>query len=127
MRLKLVLPARVLIDREVERVSAESIYGTFTVLPRHIDFATILTPGLLCFQPRNEPEEYLAVDEGIFVKIADRLLVSASRAVHGRDLSKLKQLVQTEFRNLNEQERKARTALARLESDFIRSYIEYQD
>jgi F-type H+-transporting ATPase subunit epsilon len=127
MRLKLVLPSTVLIDRNVERVSAESAYGAFTILPNHIDFATLLSSGLLSFRPKDGQEEFLAVDEGIFVKAGDQVLVSTSNAVYGRDLDKLRDLVETEFRSLDERERKARTASARLESDFVRHYLELQE
>lgn len=127
MRLKLVLPARELIDLPVDRVSAESDYGTFTILPNHIDFATILTSGLLSYRPVEGTEEYLAVDEGVVVKTGDQVLVSTSNAIPGHDLGELRKLVETEFRRLSDRERKARTALARLESDFIRHYMEFQE
>lgn len=127
MNLKLVLPAKLLVDEEVARVRAESTYGAFTVLPRHIDFATILTPGLLSYKPIAGAEEYFAVDEGIFVKVGSDLLVATSNAVHGMDLGELQNLVRAEFQQLNEREERTRLALVRLESDFIRRYLEFQE
>lgn len=127
MRLRLLLPDRVLIDCCADRVSAESVYGTFTVLPKHIDFVTTLTTGLLSFQDCDGETEHLAVDEGICVKAGDEITVTTSNAFRDRDLGRLKELISSQFENLNERERKARSASVRLESDFIRRFMEFQE
>lgn len=124
MRLQVLLPSRILIDREVKKVSAESVHGMFVVLPRHIDFATSLAPGLLAFVDNADEEHFLAVDEGVCVKRGDALFVAAANAIHGPALDELRAAVEADFRTLDQQERKARQALARLEADFIRRYLE---
>ncbi len=84
MRLRILLPTRVLLDETVEKLSGESARGSFTVLPRHIDFVTQLVPGILSYVPeQSEGETYLALDEGILVKVGDQLLVSVRRGVRG--------------------------------------------
>ena len=45
MRLKVLLPTKVLIDEEVTKVVAEAENGSFCILPRHIDFVSALVPG----------------------------------------------------------------------------------
>jgi len=127
MKLTLLLPTKILIDEEVEKVGAESSYGTFTILPRHIDFTTILTPGLLSFQTAGGVEEFLAVDEGVLVKCGEQIRISTGRAVYGPDLAQLRATIQAEFRALDQQERKERMALARLETDFVRRYLEMSE
>lgn len=124
MRLLVLLPSRILLDREVVKVGAESIHGMFVVLPRHIDFATSLRPGLLSFVDIAGDEHFLAVDEGVCVKRGDELFVAAANAIQGPALAELRAAVQADFRTLDQQERKARQALARLEADFIRRYLE---
>jgi F-type H+-transporting ATPase subunit epsilon len=124
MRLKVLLPSQVLVDREVQKVGAESVHGAFVVLPRHIDFAASLTPGLLAFTTATGEENFLAVDEGICVKCGDELFVATGNAIFGPALEDLRAAVEEQFRTLDQQERKARTALARLEADFIRRYLE---
>lgn len=124
MRLRLLLPTMVLVDEQVQKVSAEAGEGSFTLLPRHIDFVTALVPGLLSFVTEAGEEEFLAVDEGILVKCRDEVLVSTLNAVRGPDLGKLKQTIAEEFRRLDERERLTRAALARLETHFIRRFME---
>jgi F-type H+-transporting ATPase subunit epsilon len=125
MRLKVLLPMTVLIDQEVTKVIAEAENGSFCLLPRHIDFVAALVPGILSFvSAKEKEEEFLAVDEGILVKCAGEVMVSTRKAVRSKDLGTLKRTVKTEFRVLDEKERKTRTILAKLEADFARSLFE---
>jgi F-type H+-transporting ATPase subunit epsilon len=50
--------------------------------------------------------------------------VSTRRAVRSEDLGELKQIVEQEFRTLDERERKTRSILAKLEADFAKSLFE---
>jgi F-type H+-transporting ATPase subunit epsilon len=49
VRLLLSVPTGVLLDEPVTKVIAESPDGSFCLLPRHLDLATVLVPGLLTF------------------------------------------------------------------------------
>lgn len=124
MRLQVSLPSRILIDMEVRKVGAESMHGSFAILPRHIDFTTSLTPGLVSFTDMAGDEHFLAVDEGVCVKRADALFIATANAIYGPALAELRAAIQAEFRTLDQHERKAQQALARLEADFIRRYLE---
>ncbi len=124
MRLQVLLPDRRLIDAQVQKIFAESGMGFFTLLPRHIDLVTTIEPGLLTYTTMDEQEIHLAVDHGILVKRAADVLVSVNRAMCGEDLRTLQQVVRDEFHELDERERKARSALADLQADMVRYFIE---
>lgn len=124
MHLKVLLPTEVLVDEEVTKVIAEAENGSFCLLPRHVDFAATLVPGILIFTSPDGQETFLGVDEGALVKAADQVLVSTLNAVRGTDLKELKATVDKEFRELDERERMTRTALARLEAGTIRRFTE---
>ena len=126
MRLKVLLPSEVLLDAAVTKVIAEAENGAFCLLPRHIDFVAALVPGLLSFETEDGREEFLAVDEGILVKCAAQVLVSTRQAVRGPDLGTLRQTIDEQFRTVDEQERKARAAAARLEADLVRRFLELE-
>jgi F-type H+-transporting ATPase subunit epsilon len=125
MRLKVLLPTEVLLDAEVSKVIAEAENGVFCLLPRHIDFVTALVPGLLSFTRSEEDEEFLAVADGMLVKCGDEVLVSTRTAVYGPELGVLRQTVEEQFRHLDEQEKQARAAAARLEADLVRRFMEF--
>ncbi|MCA9073043.1 MAG: hypothetical protein KDA84_29175, partial [Planctomycetaceae bacterium] len=86
-------------------------------------FLSALVPGLLSFTTGKGVEEFLAVDEGILVKHGAEVLVSSRHAVRGQRLEELEALVRDHFEVLNERERAARSAVARLESDFVRRFL----
>ncbi len=122
MNLRILLPAQVLLDEEVEKVTAEAANGSFTLLPRHIDFVAALVPGILSYLSPGGREYFLALDEGILVKQGDQVYVSAARAVPGDDLEQLQDTVRNELKVLGESEKKARSVMARLEVDTLRRF-----
>jgi F-type H+-transporting ATPase subunit epsilon len=124
MHLKILLPERILIDQPIRKVSAEAQNGSFTLLPRHIDFATALVPGLLSFVPEEGEEVFLAIDTGILVKKEEKVFVSTNNGIVGDDLASLHTTVEQKFRSLEGREKRARNALVRLETEFIRYLME---
>ena len=124
MRLKFVLPTEVLLDTAVTKVTAEAEDGAICLLPRHVDFVAALVPGLLSLVRSDSVEEFVAVDEGILVKCAAEVTVSTRNAVRGPDLGVLERTIQEQFLVLDERERKARAATARLEADMVRRFME---
>lgn len=126
MRLKVLLPTEILIDEAAKKIVAEAENGSFCLLPRHIDFVAALVPGLLSFVSSEDQEKFLAVDEGILVKCGPQVTVSTRNAVVGADLGTLRQTVEQQFQVLDERERMARSAVAKLEADFVRRFIDME-
>jgi len=125
MHLKLLLPTRVLVDAEVSKVVAEAEDGSFCLLPRHIDFVAALTPGILIYQPAEAQDlRYVAINRGTLVKCGEEVLVSTYDAMEGRDLPGLREVVAQHYESLDEQERRTRSALARLEAGVLRRFME---
>lgn len=124
MQLKVLLPQEILLEQPVCKVMAEAENGAFCLLPRHIDFVAALIPGLLAFETPAGDEEFLALDRGILVKKGPEVSVSTTDAALGPDLAQLRQTIANRFHNLDERERNARSALAKLEAEFMRRFIE---
>lgn len=127
MRLQVLLPTEILVDERVNKVIAEAENGSFCLLPRHVDFVAALVPGILSFYSPGKGEHFAAVDEGVLVKCGREVLVSTLNGVRGTDLNQLEALVDERFLDLDEHERRARTALARLEAGTLRGFKELQD
>ncbi|MGD2082021.1 MAG: F0F1 ATP synthase subunit epsilon [Chromatiales bacterium] len=127
LHLKVLLPTRVLVDAAAAKVVAEAENGSFCLLPRHIDFATALVPGILAFTAPEGRERYLAVDIGTLVKCGDEVLVSAMDAVEGTELAALRETVEERFMQLDEHDRLTRSALARLEAGTIRRFTRLEE
>lgn len=124
MRLRVMLPTQVILDHEVTKLSAEAENGGFGMLPRHIDFVTILSPGILSYQLTDGPEEFMAIDEGVLVKCGPEVRVSTRRAVRSSDLETLEHAVKEEFRAQDDREKATRSALAKLQADFLRRFLD---
>jgi F-type H+-transporting ATPase subunit epsilon len=124
MRLKVMTPTQIVVDQETAKVIAEAENGSFCLLPRHIDFVAALVPGILSFFTQAEQEEFVAVDEGILIKVGREVLVSTRNAARSPELGKLKQTVAREFQVKDERERKALAAGARLEADIVRKFMQ---
>ena len=126
MTLKVLLPFQVFAEKTgVTRIVAETREGSFGILPRRLDCVAALAPGILIYENEFEGEVYLAVDEGVLIKTGLDVLVSVRNAIAGTDLAKLRDSVEREFLNLDEREQSVRSALAKMESGFIRRLAEF--
>ena len=126
MKLRVLLPIEVLIEEDATKVIAEAHNGFFCLLPRHVDFIAALVPGILSFETTGGREEFLAVDEGILIKCGQEVTVSTRNAMRGPDLGQLRRTVVERFKALDEREKTARSAMARIEAGFVRRFLEIQ-
>ena len=110
----------------VKRIVAHSLQGSFGLLPHRLDCTAALAPGILTYETEAEGELYLAVDQGVLVKAGTDVLVSVRNAIGGGDLDQLHDAVKREFLNVGEQEQNVRSVLAKMESGFIRHFMELQ-
>jgi F-type H+-transporting ATPase subunit epsilon len=125
VKLLLTVPSGVLIDDEASKVMAESQQGAFCLLPRHADVATLIVPGLLSYLPGdagegNADEVFVAVDHGVLVKAGDVVRVACQRGVVAGGLGGAEATVRERFYVQSEREKRARSALLRLEADIMR-------
>ncbi|MFG0283992.1 MAG: F0F1 ATP synthase subunit epsilon [Phycisphaerales bacterium JB039] len=126
MRLKVLLPDQALIDREIEKVIAESIHGSFCLKPRHIDFVAPLVAGILSFTTSGS-EEFIGVGDGVLVKAGDEVLVSVRDAVTGADLGRIRDAVRRRYEQRRARERQTREVASGLEATLVRRFIELEE
>jgi len=120
MTIKILLPFRIFaIAINVKRIVAETGEGSFGILPQRLDCVAALVPGIFTYETETEGVQYLAIDEGILVKAGPEVLVSVRNAIGGADLGELRESVEKDFVELDENERKVRSVMAKLESGFI--------
>ncbi len=127
IRLKVLTPTQTLVDEAVVKVHAEGAEGAFCLLPRHRDWVVVLRPGIVSFTTPTGQEQFIAVDQGVLTKCGVEVLIAVRRAVREGDLSRLHQVVEAEFCQLDEQEKIARSALARLEAGVIRHFLKLDE
>ena len=127
MNLKILLPSEIFATKtNVLRVVAETGAGSFGFLPNRLDCVAAIAPGILTYQTAEDGTVYVAVDEGVIVKAGMDVLVSVRHAIGGTDLSQLHAAVKREFLKIDEQEKKVRSAVAKMESGLIGRLQELQ-
>jgi len=124
MNCKILLPSEVFLNKEVTKVVAEADNGRFCLLPAHIDFVASLVPGVLIIMSTEGQEEFYAIDQGVLTKMGANVMVSTRNVLRIPDLGQLKEIVEERFKTLDDKEKAARTAAARLEADLVRRFME---
>jgi F-type H+-transporting ATPase subunit epsilon len=123
MNLKILLPFKIFAEkRGVLRVVAGTRAGSFGLLPHRLDCVAALAPDILLYETKEDGEVFTAVDEGVLVKTGADVLISVRNAIGGLALGDLHKAIEQQFLNLDEKEKNLRSALAKLESGFIRSF-----
>ena len=111
MKLKIFQPSEIFLETDVEKVVGESPGGSFGILPKHIDMATALAPGILSYESEQGKEAFLALNGGILVKQGDQVAIATRMAISG-ELGALRGAVEKMIEEVDEKERKTRSAVA---------------
>jgi F-type H+-transporting ATPase subunit epsilon len=127
MNLKVLLPYRIFMEKAgITRIVVQTIEGSYGLLPHRLDCVAPLVPGILTFETEGEGETYVAIDRGVLVKAGPNVIVSVRQAIAGDELEQLKDSLEKQFLNLDEQEQKVRMTTAKLESGIVRRFASLQ-
>jgi len=128
MNLKILLPFQIFAEKTgISSIVAETSDGSLGLLPHRLDCVAVLNPGILVYISETEGEVFLAIDEGVLVKIGMNVLISVRNAIGGKNLAQLREAVEKEFMNQNLQEQNIRSVMSVIESDFINRIKEFQN
>lgn len=122
MRLQLQTPQEQWPERlGVRKILVETSQGLLGILPRHMDCLVPVYPGILTVE--GDEIEHLAVDRGILVKRGRRVVLSARELVAG-ELATLTARLQSQRELRLLREAASRSAQTRLETGFVRRFLE---
>jgi F-type H+-transporting ATPase subunit epsilon len=83
IRLRLVTPSRMLLDEEVDEITAPGALGEFGVLPNHIAFLTLLEIGEMTYKQGTERQR-LALNGG-YAEVLDNVVTVLANAAEYAD------------------------------------------
>ena len=84
MNLRILLPFQSFLDiGGVSSIVVETRDGSLGVLPRRLDCVAALKPGILTYRAEGAGEAFVAVDEGMLIKVGGDVRVSVRRATGG--------------------------------------------
>jgi len=127
IRLRVVTPSRLLLDEEVDEVTAPGALGEFGVLPNHIAFLTLLEPGEMSYK-QGSAKRYLAVSGG-YAEVLDNVmtvLVPAAEFAAEIDTARAqlaKERAEKQVRELNRGEKDFDVAEAALRRALVRLQV----
>ena len=93
--LEIVTPASA-ITKAADSLRALDSSGFFGILSHHQDFMTVLNPCILMYR-EGGMEGFVALDGGILRVESGRVTVASREAVEGKDLSELREAVESVF------------------------------
>lgn len=124
MQIIIRLPDQVLYTGQALKVYGEAENGSFSILPNHADFITSLVPSVFLITEKTTHERFFGLDQGLLMKNGRIIEVIARRGVEGSSLQDLAIQMQRSFSLDDEQERQARSALAKLEIGMAKQFRE---
>ena len=124
IRLRVVTPTRLVIDEEVDEVTAPGELGEFGVLPNHIAFLSTLVPGVLSYKQGSQ-SEILAISGGYAEVLDNVMTVLATAAEFPAEIDTVRaQLAKDEAEKamaaLNPEEKDWQTAEGALKKALVR-------
>lgn len=121
MKLKVLAPAKVLMEVDAVKVVARGRNGLFCLLPHHVDFVTALVAGPLLYEEEVGRTGRLYIDEGVLVKNGAEVLVSTRRSMEETGAGIAPADEETE------RERRARAIVAGLEAEFTAACLKTRE
>lgn len=86
LKLKIVTPRKIVLEKEVQSVTVPSAAGELTILPHHSDLLTLLKEGIITYR-MGKDEDYLAIGGGYLETDGEELQILVSRAYHQDEIN----------------------------------------
>ena len=79
LHLKIITPQKIALEEDVFSVTAPTLQGEITVLPRHVNLFTLLIEGIIKFKSFSQ-EKYLAIGGGYLETDGEEVNILVARA-----------------------------------------------
>ena len=130
MRLRVTVPTRVVLDREVTYVQAEDPSGRFGILPGHELYLTAVVTSILVYRYKDgagEREGYIAVRHGVLRVTREGVEVAVGEAHTSDDLAALQEEIRRTRQNRSQRSYRATRSLYQMQIAAWRRLMEYED
>lgn len=114
MHLNIMTPIETVLDRDITKLTFDSIVGRWTILPRHQDCVTVVPTGIMCCEGKDGVH-YIAIAQGTLVKKEQNVQVSTGLAIVSDNAEKLVQAIERDFKKMEEDRKIFNATVARLE------------
>ena len=127
IKLRVVTPSRLMLDEEVDEVTATGELGEFGVLPNHIAFLSTLVPGEMSFK-QGANRRMLAVSGGYAEVLDNVMTVLAPAAEFGAEIDsaraqRAKERAEKQLADFNREEKDFELAEVALQRALVRLQV----
>lgn len=127
IRLRVVTPSRLLLDEEVDEVTAPGELGEFGVLLNHISFLSTLVPGEMSYK-QGANKSTLAVSGGYAEVLDNVMTVLAQAAEYAAEIDsaraqRARERAEKQLAELNREEKDWKMAEAALQRALVRLQV----
>ena len=131
IKLRVVTPSRLMLDEEVDEVTATGELGEFGVLPNHISFLSTLVPGEMSYK-QGASKRILAVSGGYAEVLDNVMTVLAPAAEFGSEIDtvraqRAKERAEKQMAELNREEKDFELAEVALQRALVRLEVASKD
>jgi F-type H+-transporting ATPase subunit epsilon len=129
--MKPTFSARIITPSRIERVDSISFFraedksGSFGILPRHIEFLTILEPSI-AIAAIEEKEEYFAFNGGILSFKKEILTITTKEFVQNSRVDELRASIEHFFKEQKDKESLFHLNMENLQKAFFKKIIELE-
>ena len=123
--LHIITPADVKIINNVSFFRAEDKTGSFGILPRHIEFLTILDPSI-AIALIDDKEEYFAFNGAILSFKNNLLTITTKEFAQSSKIGELKEIIEVLFKKQQEKESIFHLNMQNLRKAFFKKIIELE-
>jgi len=130
-KLRVVTPSRLMLDEEVDEVTATGELGEFGVLPNHIAFLSTLVPGEMSYK-QGANKRILAVSGG-YAEVLDNVMTAlAPAAEFGAEIDtaraqRAKERAEKQMAEVNREEKDFELAEVALQRALVRLQVASKD
>jgi F-type H+-transporting ATPase subunit epsilon len=127
IKLRVVTPSRLMLDEEVDEVTASGELGEFGVLPNHISFLSTLVPGEMSFK-QGANKRTLAVSGGYAEVLNNVMTVLAPAAEFSAEIDsaraqRAKERAEKQLAEVNREEKDFELAEVALQRALVRLQV----
>ena len=126
MNLQVYSPLEKVLQTDIQKVVFETLNGYQTLLPKHVDYVAALNTGIISYVTTDGEEGYLACHEGVVVKKAQQVTISAQGVLWADTLDELQENIAVSYKENEEQRKELNLAMARLELGLMRGFQRLQ-
>lgn len=129
LNLKIYTPDKLVLNETILKLSVDGKEGNFSIMPKHIDYISSFSDGIISYTDTNNAVNFLAVNQGVLVKTGRNIEISTFHVALGTDLKDLKNKVKElalKSEEIVETDKKINISLKKMEYTMLQRIMKFR-